>query len=62
MKASLDDLILSLVSAVPELKKLTKADEIDRKDEDSAWELLAQIEELFEVFDDRRQDKRAIAS
>ena len=48
MKTSLDDLILSLVSAVTELKKLAKSDEIHRKDEDSAWELLAKIEELFE--------------
>ena len=27
---------------------MAKSDEIHRKDEDSAWELLAKIEELFE--------------
>lgn len=48
----LDDLIFCLKSAVTELEKLAKAEEIDHTDEDSAWELLAKIEELMEVFDD----------
>lgn len=52
MTNSLDEPISRLSSVVKVLESLIEAEEINLANKDSAWELLAKIEELFEVFDE----------
>lgn len=51
MTNTLDEMISCLSSVVKELESWTEAEEVDLANEDSTWELLAKVEELFELFD-----------
>lgn len=52
MGLTLYEILSLLTSVVKEIKVMKEAEDIDRTNEDLAWKLLAEIEDLFEVFDD----------
>ena len=47
MTNDLDDLLSHLDSVIQQLKRLKEKEHVENTNEDLAWELLSQIEELF---------------
>ena len=52
MGTNLDALIGHLTSVVKELKAIEEAEEVDLAKEEFVFELLADIEDLFQMFDE----------